>query len=168
MAHEFVLAGYTKDRVTYNQLNITQWMAGFCRIMREEHCQQTNHHKLDYLIALLDDSNDFSWQAAKASYAVFLCRMEEDDLTSWSDMDKIDRIQCTNTQTYSIFSGLKQKNQSALKGGKSMPRVYSNDNSCNFSKYHETKGVFYRHICSSCFGWKNSVLTVLRIAKLNI
>ena len=27
--HEFVLAGNTKDRITYNQLNITQWMAGF-------------------------------------------------------------------------------------------------------------------------------------------
>ena len=32
-----------------------------------------------------------------------------------------------------------------------MPCVYYNDNSCNFSKYHKTKGVFYRHICSSCF-----------------
>ena len=28
--HEYVLAGNTKDRITYNQLNITQWMAGFC------------------------------------------------------------------------------------------------------------------------------------------
>ena len=28
--HEYVLAGNTKDRVTYNQLNITQFMAGFC------------------------------------------------------------------------------------------------------------------------------------------
>ena len=25
------------------------------------------------------------------------------------------------------------------------------DSSCTFNKYHETKGVFYRHICSSCF-----------------
>ena len=33
--HEYVLAGNTKDCVNYNQLNITQWMAGFCRIMRE-------------------------------------------------------------------------------------------------------------------------------------
>ena len=38
---EFVLAGNTKDRITYNQLNITQLMAGFCRIMREETCQIT-------------------------------------------------------------------------------------------------------------------------------
>ena len=26
--HEFVLAGISKDMLTYNQLSITQWMAG--------------------------------------------------------------------------------------------------------------------------------------------
>ena len=68
--HEFILAGTSKDRLNYNQLNITQWMAGFCWIMRDEENLQTRGHMLDYLIALLDDSNDFSWQAAKASHAV--------------------------------------------------------------------------------------------------
>ena len=41
--HEFVLEGITKDRVAYNQLNITQWIAGFCKIMREENCQETKN-----------------------------------------------------------------------------------------------------------------------------
>ena len=36
--HEYVHAGSTKDRVTYNQLNITQFMVGFFRIMREKKC----------------------------------------------------------------------------------------------------------------------------------
>ena len=58
--HEYVLAGSTKDRVTYNQLNITQFMAGFCRIMREESCQITKDHMLHYVISLLNDTNDFS------------------------------------------------------------------------------------------------------------
>ena len=44
-----------------------------------------------------------------------------------------------------------RKNQVPQKSIKSMPCVYYNDNSCNFNKNHETKGVFYRHICSSCF-----------------
>ena len=50
-------------------------MAGFCSILRDENCQKTNNHMLDYLIDL-DDSNDFSWQAAKASHVVLLCCME--------------------------------------------------------------------------------------------
>ena len=43
---------------------------------------------VDYLISLLDDSNDFSWQAAKASHAVLLCHMEKGEETSWSDTEK--------------------------------------------------------------------------------
>ena len=38
-------------------------------------------------------------------------------------------------------------NQPAQKANKSMPCVYYND----FSKHLETKGVFYRHTCSSSF-----------------
>ena len=72
-AHEYVLAGNTKDRIAYNQLNVTRCMAGFCRIMREEKCDESNNCMLDYLIALLDDTNDFSWQSAKASHAILLC-----------------------------------------------------------------------------------------------
>ena len=98
--HEYVLAGSTKDRVTYNQLNITQFMAGFCRIMREESCQTTKDHMLDYIISLLDDSNDFSWQAAKVSHAVLLCWMEQGEGTSWSQTDKIDRIRWANAQKH--------------------------------------------------------------------
>ena len=71
--HEYVLAGNNKDRVAYNQLTITQWMAGFCRIMKEEKCEETKTSMHDYLIALLDDGNDCSWQSAKASHAFLLC-----------------------------------------------------------------------------------------------
>ena len=59
--------------------------------MKEENCQVTKDHMLDYLIALLDDASDFSWQTAKASHAV-LCLMEQGEVTSWSETDKIDRI----------------------------------------------------------------------------
>ena len=100
--HEYVLTGNTKDRITYNQLNITQWMAGFCRIMKEQSCQVTKNHMHDYLIALLDDSNDFSWQAAKASHAVLLCRMEQGEVISWSETDKIDCIRRANAQRHVI------------------------------------------------------------------
>ena len=161
--HEFVLAGSTKDRITYNQLNITQWMSGFCRILRDENCQKIRDHMLDYLIALLDDSNDFSWQAAKASHAVLLCRMEQGEVTGWSDTEKIDRIRRANAQRHVVSTQASnssqkfRKNQSGQKASKSMPCVYYNDNSCNFQKHHETKGVFYRHICSTCFAQDGKV-----------
>ena len=58
--YEFVLMGSTKDRITYNQLNITRWMSNFCRILRDENCQKIRDDMLDYLIALFDDSSGFS------------------------------------------------------------------------------------------------------------
>ena len=164
--HEFVLAGTSKDRLNYNQLNITQWMAGFCRIMRDEENLQTRGHMLDYLIALLDNSNDFSWQAVKASHAVLLCRMEQGVIASWAETDKINRIRRANAQRHT--SGplptngdqkLKKQGQTYQKCAKSMPCIYFNDNSCTFTKHHETKGVFYRHICSYCFAQDGKVST---------
>ena len=161
---EFVLAETSKDRLNYNQLNITQWMARFCRIMTDEENLQTRGHMLNYLIALLDDSNDFSWQAAKASHAVLLCRMEQGEIASWAETEKIDKIRRANAQRHT--SGplpnnggqkFKKQGQTYQKSAKSMPCVYFNDNSSTFTKHHETKGVFYRHICSYCFAQDGNV-----------
>ena len=69
-----------KERVQYDQLNVTQWMDGFCHIMKEEANLENKEHMLDYLIQLLEDANDFSWDATKASHAVLLCRMEQGDV----------------------------------------------------------------------------------------
>ena len=164
--HEFVLARTSKDRLNYNQLNITQWMAGFCRIMRDEESSQTRGHMLDYLIALLDDSNDFSWQAVKASHAVRLCRMEQGEIASWAETEKIDRIRRANAQRHTPGSlsntggqKFKKQGQTYQRNAKSMPCVYFNDNTCSFTKHHETKGVFYRHICRSCFAQDGKVST---------
>ena len=33
---EYVLAGSKKGRIQYDQLSMPQWVAGFCRIMKEE------------------------------------------------------------------------------------------------------------------------------------
>ena len=84
---------------------------------------------LDYLIALLDDSNDFSWQAAKASYAVRLCRMEQGEVTGWSNTEKIDWIRRANAQRHVVPTQASnnstkfRKNQSGQKASKSMPCV---------------------------------------------
>ena len=77
---------------------------------------------------------------------------------------KIDRIQRANAQRHT--SGplpnnggqkFKKQGQTYQKSAKSMPCVYFNDNSCTFTKHHETKGVFYRHICSHCFAQDGKV-----------
>ena len=85
--HEFVLSVPLKERVSYNNLTILQWVAGFCRIMKEEKDLGVREHMLDYMISLLDDAQDFSWQAAKASHTILLCLMEQGKISDWRQVD---------------------------------------------------------------------------------
>ena len=62
--HEHVLAGNIKERISYDQLTMGQWMAGFYRTVRDEKNSKNKEAMLDYLIALLDNSSNFSWSAA--------------------------------------------------------------------------------------------------------
>ena len=57
--HEYVLSGSQKERISYDQLSVTQWMAGFCRIMNEEQNAKDKKFTLEYLISLLNNANDF-------------------------------------------------------------------------------------------------------------
>ena len=127
-------------------------MAGFGRIMREEKNSKIKDSMLDYMVSLFDDANDFSWDAAKASHAVLQCRMEQGEVKSYTEVDKIDRIRRANAQRHQYPS---MSNQNSRKFGnktsRTVPCIYFNQNTCNQSRTHETKGVVYRHICSACF-----------------
>ena len=102
---------------------------------------------LDYLVALLDDAQDFSWEAAKASHAVLLCRMEQGEVESYSDVEKIDRIRRANAQRHLPYSGNSHK-KSQGKVQKVLPCNYFNQGTC---KTHDNRGVRYTHVCSCCF-----------------
>ena len=91
-------------------------MAGFCRILREEQVHQVKEHMLDYLIALMEDANDFSWDAARASHTVLLCRMEQGEVRNYTETEKLDRIGQANAQrhvanTSGEVSNFQKKNQ---------------------------------------------------------
>ena len=131
-------------------------MAGFCRIMKEEKNSQNQKFMLDYLISLLDDANNFSWDAAKASHAVLLCRMEQGEVVSYEEIDKIDRIRRAKAQRHTPQSQysthpLNKVRKNANKPTKSMPCQYFNQGSCVHQKSHDTKGALYIHICAACF-----------------
>ena len=40
----------------------------------------------------MEDANDFSWDAARTSHAVLLCRMEQGEVKGSGETDKLDRI----------------------------------------------------------------------------
>ena len=49
--HKYVLSGSNKEWVYYDHLSLTQWMAGFCRIMRDKKNSENQRGMLDYLIS---------------------------------------------------------------------------------------------------------------------
>ena len=89
--HEYVLSGSHKEHISDDHLSITQWLAGFCRIMREEQNSDIQKSILDYLSSLMDDANNFSWYE-KASHAILLCRMEQGEVKNYTQIDKVEHI----------------------------------------------------------------------------
>ena len=90
--------------------------------MREESDPENKNSMLDYLIALSEDVQDFSWDSARASHAILLCRMEQGEVKNYTETDKIDRIRHANAQRHpappSALANSKKQNQ---KTSKSMP-----------------------------------------------
>ena len=128
-----------------------QWMAGFCTTMREETDQNSRNSMLDYLIGLLDDSNDFSWSSAKASHAMLLCRMEQGEIKDFIDTEKIDRVRCAHAQRHTFDDPYVNKNSSNHTHSKSRVCQYYNAGICSQQNSHEMKGVPYKHACPFCF-----------------
>ena len=105
--HEYILSGNSKERISYDQLSVTQWVAGFGRIMKEEKNSEIKDSMLDYLIALFDNANDFLWDAAKASHAILLCRMEQGEIANYNEVEKIDRVRRANAQRHTLHQAYK-------------------------------------------------------------
>ena len=127
-------------------------MAGFCRIMKEEKNSDSKDFMLDYLVSLLEDAQDFSWEAAKASHAVLLCRMEQGEIASYSQVEKIDWIRRAYAERHIHPSNYSQSNnKNYQKSQKVMTCQYFNQGTCSHSKTHDNRGVRYNHVCSACF-----------------
>ena len=150
--HEHVLAGSQKERVSYDQSSMGQWMAGFCRTMREENHSQIKDAMLDYLISLSDDSNDFSWDSAKACHAALLSCMEQGEIKDYTQTDLIDRIRRAHAQRHVPSTQNLSKNAPKReKNARTMICQFFNQNSCMHQATHETKGVIYKYVCNHCF-----------------
>ena len=78
--------------------------------MREQKNSENPKHMLDYLISLLDDVNDFSWDVAKASHTVLMCHMEQEKVADYTQIDnlvwirKSDELKATKNLAFSLFN----------------------------------------------------------------
>ena len=124
--HGFVLWGQNKDRVTYNQLSPVQWMAVFCRTIREESDIIIREHMLDCVVYLLNDATGFPWSSAKASHVVLMCSMAQGEIKSWFETENIDRIHRALAQRHSTSQGSSLRTQDKHSTAKTATCMYYN------------------------------------------
>ena len=150
----FILTGTNKTRPTYDDLSITQWVAGFVRCIQEEKSECNRASMLDYMGNLMEDTSDFSWEAAKASHAILLTNMEGDRI-KWGDTDKTDRIRRAHARRHittqgSVTRAFKKSKTSSSKNG--LICKYFQEGTCKFQSSHRSAGQYYRHVCEFCEG----------------
>ena len=134
-----------RQRVTYDQLSLTQWVQGFSKNILEQKSSSRRDAIVSYLSDLMEDATDFSWQGAKAAHAVLLCKMEHGSLT-WENGERIDRIRRAHAQKHV------PSRQTWGRSDTKKPWFCKNfqTNSCSFQKDHESNGRLQRHICAFC------------------
>ena len=81
-----ILGGVTKQRISYDQLSLTQFVQGFTKNILEESDEKIRQKMLSYMADLMEDASDFCWANAKASHAVLLCEMERGTVW-WTDTE---------------------------------------------------------------------------------
>ena len=146
--HEHILGGASKQRLTYDQLNLTQFIQGFAKNILEEKDQNCHELMLQYMADLMEDTNDFTWSNAKAAHAVLLCEMERGVLT-WHDTNKIDRIRRAHAQKHTIAHKQNWGRNSDFHKKPWFCKAFQ-PNSCTFYRDHEVNGKLHRHICAHC------------------
>ena len=147
--HEAILGGAQRQRVSYDQLSLTQWVQGFCKNILEEGSHERREAMIAYMSDLMEDATDFLWQGAKAAHAVMLCEMERGVL-SWEDSDRINKICTAHAQKHMVSSKPGRTRSGDASRKPWFCKSYQSGN-CTHSKDHESNGKLQKHICAFCF-----------------
>ena len=145
--HDNVFWGITRQRVTYDQLSLTQLIQGFTRNILDESGGKIREQMLWYLNDLMEDATDFSWASAKAAHTVLVCEMERGTVC-WSDTSRIDCIRRAHAQKHNFGKQNWVKKDQHVK--KSWFCKLYQIGQCQFHRGHDYAGKLQKHICSFC------------------
>ena len=152
-----ILAGTSKNRVTYDSLSTFQWVSGFCTIIKDESNVATKKAMLEYMSELMEDAQDFGWASAKGAHAVLLCRMEEGKV-NWKMTERIDRIRRAHAQ--------KIVNNPAKKSNSDTPVNSTRIKNAHTKWIIKLQANFTSTYVASVAHWENVSLTHSKIAEI--
>ena len=145
--HDVILGCSTKQRVTYDQLSLLQFVQGFIKNILDEGDNSIRESMLVHLADLMEDASDFSWPNAKAAHAVILCEMER-GLLGWQDTNRLDRLRRAHAQKH-VYTPRQIWSKNDVVKKPWFCKAFQ-QNSCQFEKDHEFNGKMQRHICAFC------------------
>ena len=76
--------GHLRTRLTYEQLNVEQFVLGFLRSVQFESSANVRANMVEYLTALMQNVCDQGWVQAKGAHSVVMSNMEDGNL-KWKE-----------------------------------------------------------------------------------
>ena len=147
---------YQRIRLTYEQLNPSQFVLGYLRSVEEEPSTFIRTNMIDYLTDMFQDVCDMGWQSAKGAHLVVMSKME-DGLVTWSDLKKVNKIR----KTYVCSSiGVSTSNHQEQQAGSNTKKGFTkpstvpckefNERRCSKNFNHDVGLITHKHICAYC------------------
>ena len=147
--------GHLRARLTYEQLNQSQFVLGFLRSIQEEVNTLIRSNMVEYLTELFQDVCDMGWVSAKGAHLVVMSKMEE-GLVTWQDLKKVNKIRktyvrssfATNSSSTQEYSGPNSKKGNRKQS--TIPCKDFNEGKCQKNYDHEVGLITHKHICNFC------------------
>jgi hypothetical protein len=176
--HDFVIGYGDRQRLYYSDLDIFQWVQGFCTIITREPNVELKNLMLEHFRELFHDAQFYGWEAVKCAHAEILSALEYGSLT-WFDTLRMADIRRTvvngkATQARNSASYFGNQNQPAKSAQGYQSQGYQNNapskanksfnkkpaKACNFYNEgrcaqagdHESASTKWRHVCRECWG----------------
>ena len=148
--------GHQRTRLTYEQLNPSQFVLGYLRSVQEEPSTIVRSNMIEYLTDLFQDVCDMGWQSAKGAHLVVMSKME-DGLVTWLDLKKVNKIRKTYVRSsVGVTTSNHQEQQTAgntkkgFRKPSTVPCKEFNEGRCSKNFDHEVGFITHKHICAYC------------------
>ena len=148
--------GHQRTRLTYEQLNQSQFVLGFLRSVQEENNTLIHSNMIEYLTDLFQDVCDMGWQPAKGAHLVVMSKME-DGLVTWADFKKVSKIRKTYVRSSVGASNTNNPDQhtgsvprKGFRKSSTIPCKEFNEGRCTKTFGHDVDLITHKHICAFC------------------
>ena len=148
--------GHQRTRLTYEQLNPSQFVLGYLRAVQEEPSTPLRSNMIEYLTDLFQDVCDMGWQSAIGAHLVVMSKVE-DGMVTWSDLKKVNKIRKTYVRSSIGVSTSNQQDQQpgsntkkSFKKPSTVPCKEYNEGRCSKNFDHDVGLITHKHICAYC------------------